>query len=95
MLVIDWFKLEAAQHSISHTQLNYLLNSTMEEQVPPNEEQDPWLSMDTCTPSTEEAERGTGDVPTDCKERAVTTEEDELISVKNLHDHEPTMLRRQ
>ena len=48
--------------------------------------------MDTSTPSTEEAERGsfTGDVPTDCaRERAVTIEEDELISVNSLHDHEP------
>ena len=43
-----------------------------------------WLSMDTSTPSTEEAERGslTGDVATNtlCKGRAVTSE-DELISV--------------
>ena len=68
MIVSDWQVLigmtlyisSTAQHfSYSAqlpTQLNYWRNKW--NSSPPNEEQDPWLSMDTSTPSTEEAERG-------------------------------------
>ena len=85
--------MRARQHSILHTQLNYLTNSTMEQQVEFMTTKRGASSLVinryqyTLNQRGREGQSYWSSNNRLCKGRAVTSEEDELISVNNLHGH--------